>query len=312
MKKQKTKVKVESKPKKKKTGIAEKIITGVIILTLLCGICLLCYPTFSNWYNQNHQSRAIAGYSNQVANLSDDVKERLRAEAEKYNADLLYNAERYFPTEEDLVYYNSLLNPTSNGIMGYIDIEKINVHLAVYHGTEDTVLQTGIGHIVGSSLPVGGKGTHVILSGHRGLPSSTLFTHLDRMAEGDVFKLHVLGETLTYQVDEIRTVLPDELNSIELNPDEDYVTLVTCTPYGINTHRLLVRGTRIPTIEDDNDEDVTAFNNNTVNIGGSTLPLWIIIVIALVILILIDLLRKSSKSSKNEDKSSKNRKKGDS
>lgn len=286
--------KVKPAKEKKPINIKELLLYAVLGLVLVVGIGLLSYPTVSNWYNQRHQSRAISGYTQQVSTLPDADKLEILEEARKYNANLSSNSRRYFPEEEDMEEYNKLLDPSGNSIMGYIDIPKIDVHLAIYHGTSDAVLQTGVGHIVGSSLPVGGSGTHALLSGHRGLPSSLLFTHLDRMAIGDTFSIHVLGDVLTYQVDDIQTVLPTELNNIKLLPGQDYVTLVTCTPYGVNSHRLLVRGTRIDTPQEDLDaegqiEDVVG----VIHIGDIDISIWVpLLGAAAILLFLLELLRR--------------------
>lgn len=219
--------------------------TILLFLVFFIGLSLLLYPTVSDWWNSFHQTQAIAGYAEKVAELDDVSYEKLWADAQAYNKSLNANKHRYQPTEEEMAEYNSLLNISGNGIMGYIEIPAIGVSLPVYHSTEDTVLQVAVGHIEGTSLPVGGSGTHCAVSGHRGLPSAKLFTDLDKMAEGDVFLLRVLDEVLTYEVDQIHIVLPDELELLEIEAEQDLCTLVTCTPYGVNSHRLLVRGHRI-------------------------------------------------------------------
>ena len=219
--------------------------TILLILIFLIGLSLLLYPTVSDYWNSLHQSRAIAEYAEQVANLDDDLYEGLWAAAQRYNETLLDKADRYDMTEEERAEYESLLNVSGNGIIGYIEIPMIQCSLPIYHGTEESVLQIAVGHIEGSSLPTGGAGTHCVLSGHRGLPSAKLFTDLDQLAEGDTFILRILDETLTYEVDQIRTVEPYELDDLGIEEGKDYCTLVTCTPYGINTHRLLVRGRRV-------------------------------------------------------------------
>ena len=223
----------------------KRLSTILLILIFLIGLSLLLYPTVSDYWNSLHQSRAIAEYAEQVANLDDDLYEGLWAAAQRYNETLLDKADRYDMTEEERAEYESLLNVSGNGIIGYIEIPMIQCSLPIYHGTEESVLQIAVGHIEGSSLPTGGAGTHCVLSGHRGLPSAKLFTDLDQLAEGDTFILRILDETLTYEVDQIRTVEPYELDDLGIEEGKDYCTLVTCTPYGINTHRLLVRGHRV-------------------------------------------------------------------
>lgn len=236
----------------------KRLSTILLILIFLIGLSLLLYPTVSDYWNSLHQSRAIAEYAEQVANLDDDLYEGLWADAQRYNETLLDKADRYDMTEEERAEYESLLNVSGNGIIGYIEIPMIQCSLPIYHGTEESVLQIAVGHIEGSSLPTGGAGTHCVLSGHRGLPSAKLFTNLDKLREGDTFLLRVLDEILTYEVDQILIVEPQDTAALEIVEGEDYCTLVTCTPYGINTHRLLVRGHRIDNIEEVKTVRVTA------------------------------------------------------
>ena len=228
--------------KKVKKG---NLSTIILILVFIAGLSLLLYPTVSDYWNSFHQTRAIAQYAEQVANLDEGAYEELFAEAEKYNRSLIGKEDRFLMTEEERTEYESILNISDSGIMGYIEIPKIKVELPIYHGTAESVLQIAVGHVEGSSLPVGGEGTHCVLSGHRGLPSARLFTDLDELVEGDTFIIQVLNRTLTYEIDQIRIVDPDELDDLEIEEDKNYCTLVTCTPYGINTHRMLVRGHRI-------------------------------------------------------------------
>lgn len=220
-------------------------VTAILIAALLAGALLLLYPTISDYWNSLHQSRAIASYAEQVADLDDNMYEQLWADARAYNETLGSSTSRFVMTDEQKKVYDALLNIAGNGVMGYIEIPKIKCNLPIYHGADESVLQIAIGHVQGSSLPVGGAGTHCVLSGHRGLPRAKLFTDIDQLTEGDVFLLRVLDETLTYEVDQIRTVLPDELDDLAIEEGKDYCTLVTCTPYGINSHRLLVRGHRV-------------------------------------------------------------------
>jgi sortase A len=223
----------------------KKIVDIVLVLIILAGIGLLLYPTVSDWWNQMHESRMVAGYIEHTENMSAEEKQAEWDAAVAYNEKLAAAGVHYNLTQEELQEYDSLLDVSGTGIMGYIEIPKIDVQLPVYHGTTDAVLEIGAGHLAGSSLPVGGDSTHCVITGHRGLPSSRLFTDLPDLKEGDTFTLTVLDQTLTYQVDQIRTVLPDELENLDIQQGEDYCTLVTCTPYGVNTHRLLVRGHRI-------------------------------------------------------------------
>lgn len=235
-----------------------KIATIVLTLVFLVGLSLLLYPTVSDFWNSFHQSRAIAQYASQVEEIDQENYERIWSAAVQYNRMLLDNPDRFTMTEEEKAEYESLLSVSDLGIMGYIEIPEIDCSLPIYHGTDEAALQIAIGHLEGSSLPVGGKGTHCVLSGHRGLPSAKLFTNLDQLTEGDLFYLKILDETLTYEVDQILTVDPYDLRALEIDPEQDYCTLVTCTPYGINTQRLLVRGHRVETADLSSDVRVTA------------------------------------------------------
>lgn len=223
----------------------KNLSTFILILVFFVGLSLLLYPTISDYWNSIHQSRAIAEYAQQVADLDNDEYERLWAEAKAYNKTLLNKSSRFTLTDEELEEYESLLSVSGTSVIGHIEIAKINCYLPIYHGTDESVLQVGVGHLEGSSLPVGGESTHCVLSGHRGLPSAKLFTDLDQIEVGDTFVFYVLDEVLTYEVDQIRIVEPQEIEELEIVEGKDYCTLVTCTPYGVNTHRLLVRGHRV-------------------------------------------------------------------
>ena len=231
--------------------IRKHFTTILLVLILLTGVSLLLYPTVSDYWNSFHQSQAIASYVEAVAEIDNTDYEKMWQEAVAYNEKLKDNSGRWTPTDEELEEYERLLNVSDTGIMGYIEIPKINVSLPIYHGTDEAILQIAIGHIPGSSLPVGGKGTHCVVSGHRGLPSAKLFTDLDQLEEGDLFMMRILDETLTYEVDQVRIVEPEELSDLEIDEDKDLCTLVTCTPYGINSHRLLVRGHRVENLKED-------------------------------------------------------------
>lgn len=226
------------------------ISTIIIALIFLAGLGFLLYPTVSNLWNRAHQSRAIATYTKQVEKLDDSQNKEMLKAARKYNKSLLKKSDHWKLSKKDKKKYESLLDVSGTGIMGYIEVPKIDCSLPIYHGTDEGALQIAIGHLEGSSLPVGGKSTHCVLSGHRGLPSARLFTDLDQMEEGDIFVLNVLGRKLAYKVDQIKVVLPDEMSDLEIVQGKDLCTLVTCTPYGINTHRLLVRGHRTKYIEE--------------------------------------------------------------
>ena len=238
--------------------IRKHIPTILLVSVFLVGLSLLLYPTVSDYWNQLRQTRAISNYMEEVADLDNDTYERLWAEAESYNNTLPERPDRMKPTEEEHAAYEALLDISGTGIMGYIEIPAINCSLPIYHGTEESVLQIAVGHIEGSSLPVGGSTTHCVLSGHRGLPSARLFTDLDKLTEGDTFLLHILDETLTYEVDKIQIIEPHEVDALRIEEGQDYCTLMTCTPYGVNSHRLLVRGRRIVTQEGPKTVRVTA------------------------------------------------------
>ena len=220
--------------------------TIILILVFFVGLSVMLYPTISDYINQLHQTRAVANYAADVDKLSDADYTAYFETADAFNAQIAADPDAlYFP--DRFPSYESTLDVTGTGIMGYITIEKIGVELPIYHGTSDAVLQVAAGHLEGTSLPVGGASTHGVISAHRGLPSAKLFTNLDQLEEGDTFTITVLDRTLTYEVDNISIVLPTETDSLKVSEGKDYVTLMTCTPYGINTHRLLVRGRRITT-----------------------------------------------------------------
>lgn len=222
------------------------VSTILLFLVFGIGLCLLLYPTVSDCWNSFHQSRAIASYTDAVSQIDDKEYEQIWQDAVSYNETIRAKAGNpYVLTDEEKAQYNSLLNISGNGVMGYIEIPTIDVSLAVYHGTGESVLQIAVGHIEGSSLPVGGEGTHCVLSGHRGLPSARLFTDLDKLTEGDVFFLHILDDTLAYEIDQILIVEPENTDALKSEEGKDYCTLVTCTPYGVNSHRMLVWGHRV-------------------------------------------------------------------
>lgn len=222
-----------------------KWITALLVLMLFAGLSLLLYPAVSDYWNSLHQTRAIASYAKDVENMDAQLYEEEWEAAVRYNESLKGLENNYFVSDAQREEYESLLDISGLGVMGYIEIPEIGCSLPIYHGTSESVLQVGVGHLEWSSLPVGGEGTHCVLSGHRGLPSAKLFSSLDKLREGDVFYLRVLNEQLTYEVDQILIVEPQETEALEMVNGKDYCTLVTCTPYGINTHRLLVRGHRI-------------------------------------------------------------------
>ncbi len=249
----------EKKNRRQKKKKSHRVSNLVLVLILLTGAAIMAYPAFSEYWNSLHQSRAIMGYAQRVAELTNEEYETIWSSALDYNERLLDLPNRWLVEhDEDLkADYETQLNADGTGNMGFITIPKINVNLPMYHGTSDSVLQTSIGHIAGTSLPAGSPHTdeedflipvfasHCVLSGHRGLPSARLFSDLDAMEVGDIFYLTILDQTLTYEVDKITVILPEEMEELEIIPGKDLCTLMTCTPYGINTHRLLVRGSRI-------------------------------------------------------------------
>ena len=230
---------------KNKSAKKNRIVVILLIVVLLAGLSLLLYPFFSDYWNSMRQSQAIAVYMEAVTELDDGAYEERWKEAQAYNAALSGTTNRFQPGEEEQRAYEQLLDIAGNGVLGYVEIPSIDVLLPIYHGTDEEVLQVAVGHIEGSSLPVGGESTHCVISGHRGLPSSRLFTDLDQMTEGDLFILRVLDETLTYAVDQIHIVEPDDTSLLGIEEGQDLCTLITCTPYGVNSHRLLVRGHRV-------------------------------------------------------------------
>ena len=221
-----------------------KLTTILLILALFAGLSLLLYPTVSDW-NSLHASQAVADYAENVRNLEAEKYEQVLQDAKSYNQMLPYKQTTFALSEEEKEAYDALLDISGTGVMGYIEIPTVNISLLVYHGTEDAVLQIAVGHLEWSSLPVGGESTHCVLSGHRGLPSAKLFTNLDKLVAGDNFIMRVLDEVLTYEVDQILIVEPTDVATLMIEAGKDLCTLVTCTPYGINSHRLLVRGHRI-------------------------------------------------------------------
>ena len=228
---------------------ANNITTIILILMLIAGLSLLLYPTVSNYWNSFHSSRAISTYAEDVANLNEDQYEEIWSAAWEYNRELVGRSTNFALSDAQKEEYEKLLDVSGTGIMGYVEIPDLGVSLPVYHGTGEAVLQVAAGHLEWSSLPVGGESSHCVISGHRGLPSAKLFTDLDKLREGDVFMLRVLDEVLTYEVDKISIVEPSQVSELQIVEGEDLCTLVTCTPYGINTHRLLVRGHRIENIQ---------------------------------------------------------------
>ena len=265
--------------------------TILLVFVLLAGLSLLLYPSFSNYWNERHQSVAIQSYGERVAQMDNSAAQQLIEEARAYNRLLVGKENRFVLSDDEMTRYEGLLNVTGTGIMGYVEIPALDCMLPIYHGTDETVLQIAVGHIAGSSLPVGGMGTHCVLSGHRGLPSAKLFTNLDQLVEGDVFRLHVLEEILTYEVDQIRTVEPQDVKELEIHPEQDFCTLVTCTPYGINSHRLLVRGHRVETVE---EQAPVRVNSDAAYLDRNVVAACLAVPV-LIVLLLVSLRKRSRK-----------------
>lgn len=234
--------------------LKKNLSTILLIIIFVIGLSLLLYPSVSNFWNSQHQSRAIAGYTEAIEKIETEEYEKIWKEAEEYNTTLLEKKYRWILNEKEQKEYEKLLDVSEMGVMCYVEIPKIRVSLPVYHGVDEAILQKAIGHIAGSSLPVGGESTHCVLSGHRGLPSAKLFTNLDRLEEGDYFILHTLKQDLAYEVDQILIVEPEDVSSLEIKEGEDLCTLITCTPYGVNSHRLLVRGHRVSKLAADKSQ----------------------------------------------------------
>ncbi len=284
-------------PKKKKSGSASTII---LVAIFFVGLSVLLYPTVSDFWNEKRQSQAIINYDDLIVDLTPEDYTELFSKADIYNQKIRNMSFPFLNHKNIADEYNSTLDVNGDGMMGYITIEKIKVQLPIYHGTSDKVLNSAVGHVEGSSLPVGGESTHAVLSAHRGLPSAKLFTNLDKVEVGDVFTIRILDRTITYQVDRILIVLPHETEALNLVPGEDYCTLVTCTPYGINTHRMLVRGTRIENLEPDRVI-------NVITEAYQIDPLIVTPAVAAPMLgvLLVVLLIKSSKGTKKKKESKK-------
>lgn len=302
-----------SRPMEKKS-FPRPVMIALLGAVFVIGLGLLVYPTVSSLWNGYFQTRVIVTYAEKASEMNEALRMEMWNEAVEYNASLAQKeSQNWELSAEEQSRYDSLLSVTAEGTMGYVEIPAINVSLPIYHGTGEAVLQEGVGHLEGSSLPVGGKNVHTVLSGHRGLPSSRLFTDLDKIREGDRFYLHVLNETLAYEVDQILTVEPTELEALEIVEGEDYCTLFTCTPYGINTHRLLVRGHRIAmpqTLETEREAKAAEAEETP----SQKKPLWMAIgaaVMALLLLLAIFLLirKKKLKRKKKTHRKKKRRRK---
>ncbi len=284
----------------RESPMKKHLSTILLVLVFIVGLAVLLYPSVSDLYNSSLHSAAINDYDAVLNTLTEQDYSQYWSAVDAYNEKIrgrgtvmgLVNGE---PQDQE---YMDTLNVPGTGMMGYIEIPSIDVRLPIYPGTSDAVLSAGVGHIEGSSLPGGGKGTHAILSGHRGLPSATLFTDLDELVEGDVFYLHILDRTLAYQVDQISTVLPTEVGNLTLDPEKDYVTLITCTPYGVNSHRLLVRGVRIAHDEEREETPQYTFRvHRDVEIYGVSIIAPIAMVPLLILVLIYVLVRYRNRKS---------------
>ncbi|MCD8090054.1 MAG: class C sortase [Clostridiales bacterium] len=238
-------IKREKREKKEKGKTGDRIVTAVLVAVLVAGLVIMLYPPVSSWWNKKVQTSVVNGYEEKVMSMAPEEAEEMIEAAEAYN-EALYQVGSFetLSNPEAVSGYYDTLDITGTGIMGYITIDKIDVLLPIYHGTSESVLSAGAGHLEGTSLPVGGENTHCVISSHRGLPGATLFTDLDLLEPGDTFTITIFDRIYTYEVDKISIVLPTEFENLYIEDGQDYVTLMTCTPYGINTHRLLVRGKR--------------------------------------------------------------------
>ena len=276
----------------------KKSTTIILILIFLVGLSLLLYPSVSDYWNSFTQSRAIASYVEAVANMDGNEYDHLWQMAYDYNTSLNQRGNNFTLSDDQRAKYEQLLNVGGNGVMGYVEVPSIDVSLPIYHGTDEGVLQVAVGHLEWTSLPVGGEGSHCVISGHRGLPSAKLFTDLDEIVAGDTFLLRILDETLTYEVDQILIVLPHEISDLTIEPGKDYCTLVTCTPYGVNSHRMLVRGHRIETVAPEKEIRVTA---DAMQIEPLLIAPMMAVPVLLVLLIALMIPRKRKPNGDDDD-----------
>lgn len=283
--------------KKKKKKKSSLIINFLIGLIFLVGFGLISYPTIADWWNKMHATQVIANYEQEISHLDEEEYTKLLEDAKNFNTALAEKGDQWNLDEETNEWYNRTLSVNGSEIIGSIFIPKIQTNLPIYHGTSEAVLQIAVGHLEGSSLPIGGESSHSVVSGHRGLPSAKLFTDIDQLEEGDYFVFKVLGQSYTYQIDQIKVVLPDQREDLVIEEGKDYATLMTCTPYGINTHRLLIRGHRVGNID---------FEDRTRDEAGvlKTVPIGVVIAIAILVIALIWFwIHQRNKKKKNTKKS---------
>ena len=282
-----------------KRWIRNNLITVLMVCGMMTGIFLLLYPSVANYWNSFHQSRAIASYSEAVSRMDKKDYKAIMDSAREYNKNLAETGMRWTLTDAQRAEYEKQLAVEGSEVIGFVSIPKFHIKCPIYHGTDEAVLQVAVGHLEASSLPVGGKNTHTLISGHRGLPSARLFTDIDKIKEGDTWTITVLNETLTYECDQIRIVLPDDLSDLTIEEGKDLCTLITCTPYGINTHRLLVRGHRVPNANGSADITADAIQIEPIYIA----PFLAIPVIVLLIILLLISTRKAKRFNSEEYKS---------
>ena len=282
-----------------KRWIRNNLITVLMVCGMMTGIFLLLYPSVANYWNSFHQSRAIASYSEAVSRMDKKDYKAIMDSAREYNKNLAKTGMRWTLTDAQRAEYEKQLAVEGSEVIGFVSIPKFHIKCPIYHGTDEAVLQVAVGHLEASSLPVGGKSTHTLISGHRGLPSARLFTDIDKIKEGDTWTITVLNETLTYECDQIRIVLPEDLSDLTIEEGKDLCTLITCTPYGINTHRLLVRGHRVPNANGSADITADAIQIEPIYIA----PFLAIPVIVLLIILLLISTRKAKRFNSEEYKS---------
>lgn len=288
--------------------IKKKLPTIILLIILVIGFSLLLYPSVSNYINSIHQTQSVADYGNSVSQMDNNSVTEMKEEVKSYNKSLSLNRQDFINGESVGEKYKSLLNIDGSGMMGYITIDKIGLQLPIYHGTSESVLSNGVGHLEGSSLPLGGNGTHCVLTGHRGVPTSELFSDLDDLDIGDIFTITILDEVLAYEVDKISIVAPDDDTKLYVDKNRDYVTLLTCTPYAVNSHRLLVRGKRV-----ENNSSVHTITAEAVMMDSNLVALFIALpVLAVFILIVaVRYLVSAHKMKRIKSSESENRSKAD-
>ncbi|MCD8118918.1 MAG: class C sortase [Lachnospiraceae bacterium] len=296
---------IRAQEKKRRPKRRDRLWNVILVLMLIAGLVIALYPTVSNWWNTRLQQRVIASYTTAVQELAGEDYSEYVGEAQAYNEAVAAIGSAKSLTSPQLAgdEYWDLLDITGTGVMGYVTIEKISVQIPIYHGTDSEVLKKGAGHLQGSSLPIGGESTHAVILAHRGLPGSSLFTDLDKLEVGDTFTVTVLDQVLTYEIDQIVTVLPDELEELYIEEGKDYCTLMTCTPYGINSHRLLVRGVRVENAGDSGlqaDAETDQTNQSDYPFAASLIALLLLPILLILAILLIRLFAVARRKKKQE------------